>query len=149
MWFLILAVDADFLSEFSEPPSFIRIFTSTFFCLRGRLCLLISHISAQDGERRRDEKGSHLPLSCPPPILLLSLSSAPYGAAKLSRRLSRLPRSLHRNHTGRGVWEVAVAQCVSQCLLTFISICHEPSYSESMDVDLALVLGGINACGCL
>lgn len=77
-------------------------------------------------------------LSCPP-VRLLSLSSAPYSVAKPSRRLSRLPRSLHRNHTGRGVWEAAVTQCVHQWVLTFISMCHDPSQSEAMDVNLALV----------
>lgn len=104
--------------------------------------MLISHISAQDGECCWDEKGNLPLLSCVPPVLLLSLGSAPYSAAKLSRRLSRLPRSLHRNHTGRGVWDVAVTQCVHQCLLTFIFICHDPIQSQNYGLWIfALVLG--------
>lgn len=101
--------------------------------------MLISHISAQDAESCQDEKKEAFP-SClvpPPPFLVLSVSSAPHSVLKLSRRLSRLPRSLHRSHTGKGVWEVAV----HQCLLTFISICRDPSQSEATDVYLSLVLG--------
>lgn len=88
-------------------------FPLNFFGLSRRLYLLISHISAQESESCQKEKkkeGNLLLLSCPW-FLPFSLSSAPHGEVKLSRRLSRLPRSLHGNHTGRGVWEVAVTGC--------------------------------------
>lgn len=121
-----------FQSEFSKPPSSIQV---SYFNLssrrRGRPCLLIPHISAQDGECVAGMKKETFPSCLVPPTHLSFFSSShsaqhPYGAASLSRRLSRLPRSLHRNHTGRGVWEVAVTQCMQRCLLTFISICHDP-----------------------
>lgn len=76
------------------------LFAVTCFALYGRLYLLISHVSAQEGACCQDEKGNFF-LPSRPRVLLFSLSSAPHCAAELSRRPFRLPGSLHRSHTGK------------------------------------------------
>lgn len=96
-----LAVRVDLLGKFIDALSVAKIFCAvTCFALCRRLCLLISHVSAQEGAGCQDEKGNFL-LPSRPRVLLFSLSSAPHCAAELSRRPFRLPRSLHRSHTGK------------------------------------------------
>lgn len=51
--------------------SFIRIFISSSFCLCRRLCLLISHTSAQDGEMTKEIFICCL-VPCSPPLTQLS-----------------------------------------------------------------------------
>lgn len=118
LWFLILAAAADFLSEFSELPSFIRIFACTFFSLCRRRCLLISHISAQDAESCQDEKSKPSPPVLSPCSLPISqLSTLRCGEAK--QTAVQTPQII----TQESHWERCVGSgCDSVCAPVFTDI---------------------------
>lgn len=120
MCFLIF-VDADFLCNFSEPSSFIRIFTTTIFSLSPPevMCLLISHISAQDGEcvawmKKETFSSCLFPLRSPP---LTRLSTLRRGKAK--QTAVQTPQII----TQESHWERCVGSgCDSTCAPTFTDI---------------------------
>lgn len=91
---------------------------------RGRPCLLISHISAQDGECVAGMKKETFPsclVSPPTPqfFLLLSLSSAPLRRCKSKQTAVQAPQII----TQESHWERCVGSgCDSMCAAVFTDI---------------------------
>lgn len=126
-WFSLRCLTCRFFyqSEFSKPPSSIQV---SYFNLssrrRRRPCLLIPHISAQDGECVARMKKETFP-SClvQPPhtqfFLPLSLSSAPLRRCKSKQTAVQAPQII----TQESHWERCVGSgCDSMCAAVFTDI---------------------------